>query len=58
MPPVFVVSVSPFNRHGMPYKSVLQGLHKIGTRLFRTDTMGAVRLVTDGRLIQIRPAVM
>ena len=53
-----VISVGPFNRHGMPHKTVVRRFLDRGVRLFRTDTLGAVRMVTDGRRIEIGPAVL
>lgn len=48
MPKVAVISVGKDNRYGHPYKEVLEMLEKYEVRIFRTDEMGDVEIVTDG----------
>lgn len=51
-----IVSAAPFNRHHMPHFSVLRRFAKRGIRLYRTDQVGAIRVVTNGRVTEIGPS--
>jgi competence protein ComEC len=48
-----VASCGAWNRFGMPHRSLRQALLGRGVRLLSTDAHGAVRVVTDGRAIEI-----
>jgi competence protein ComEC len=55
MPKVGVASLGLFNPYGLPHRRVQRRLAERKTSLKRTDRHGAVRFVTDGRQIEIRP---
>ncbi len=51
-PKVSVIGVGK-NSYGHPTKRVLSGLYSIGSKIFRTDKNGTVKLVIDGKNINI-----
>lgn len=52
-----VVSAGPGNRFGHPHPETLATLRSAGVRLLRTDTMGAIRIVSDGTRLVVEPTV-
>ncbi|MBI2876823.1 MAG: hypothetical protein HYY20_08075, partial [Candidatus Tectomicrobia bacterium] len=52
-PQIAILSVESPNRFGHPVPAVLQTLELLGSRLYRTDRDGAIRLVTDGEALQV-----
>ncbi len=52
-PAIGVASAGLWNRHGIPHRPVLRRLAQRGIRLLRTDRMGAIRISTDGKTIEI-----
>lgn len=44
-PEIAVCSVGENNRYGHPHKEVIERLKKLGTRVFRTDSSGAITVV-------------
>ncbi len=55
-PSLAVVSVGPFNPHGMPHGAVRRRLVRRGIRLLRTDRLGAIRVIMDGRGLSVSNA--
>ena len=53
-PEIAVISVGEGNDYGHPHKSVLNRLEKIGTRLYRTDLNGTVKIYCDGKSIEVK----
>lgn len=53
-PRVAVISVGANNMFGHPSPETLALLHRLNTKVFRTDRDGAVTLVTDGRSLWAR----
>ena len=53
-PEIAVISVGEGNDYGHPHKSVLKRLEKIGTRLYRTDLNGTVKVYCDGKSIEVK----
>ncbi len=51
-PAVSVVQVGRANRYGHPVQAVLDRLEAAGSLVFRTDQLGAIRLQSDGCLIE------
>ncbi|HKB88496.1 MAG TPA: MBL fold metallo-hydrolase [Patescibacteria group bacterium] len=49
MPKFAVISVGKNNRYGHPHKEILDMLNKYNVKIFRTDEVGDVGLVTDGK---------
>ena len=47
-PAVSVISCGAGNRYGHPHAELLERLSASGTAVFRTDTCGAVTVMTDG----------
>ena len=54
-PQIAVVSSGWQNRFGFPHPEVLQRFERRQVRIYRTDSDGAIELVTDGRHLQISP---
>lgn len=55
-PAAAAASCGPWNAHGMPHPEVRRALSRRAVRLFRTDRDGAVRAVSDGRVLSISSA--
>ncbi len=55
-PQVAVISVGARNPFGHPHPSAVDALRAAGAAVYRTDRHGAVTVVTDGRLLWVRPA--
>jgi competence protein ComEC len=53
-PLVALVGVGRGNPYGHPVVAVLDRLHAVGARVFRTDLEGQIDVVTDGREIAVR----
>jgi competence protein ComEC len=52
---VVIISSGWQNRAGFPHAAVLQSYRDRGLRIFRTDTNGAITLITDGQQLLIKP---
>jgi competence protein ComEC len=50
-----VVSAGWHNRFGFPHGAVLGRLEDVSSRVWRTDTDGAIRIQTDGSAYTVRP---
>ncbi|MFQ5401159.1 MAG: DNA internalization-related competence protein ComEC/Rec2 [Anaerolineae bacterium] len=48
-PQVVVISVGAENRFGHPHPELLQRVRDIGAAVLRTDELGAIEVITDGR---------
>jgi competence protein ComEC len=55
-PRVAVISVGARNPFGHPHPAAVDALRASGAAVYRTDRHGAVTVVTDGRLLWVRPA--
>jgi competence protein ComEC len=55
-PSVALASCGPWNAYGMPHPEVRRALSRRAAQLFRTDRDGAVRAVSDGRVLSISSA--
>jgi competence protein ComEC len=53
-PHVAIVSCGRGNRFGHPTSEVLERLAAAGTRVFRTDRHGEIRVETDGKVVRVR----
>lgn len=54
MPEVAVVSVGAKNTYGHPNKDTLMRIDAVGSKTFRTDTMGTIEIITDGEKYEVR----
>ena len=54
-PAAAMVSAGRYNRFGMPHRAVLSRLFARGILVRRTDLSGAIRVVTDGQVIEWSP---
>lgn len=52
-----VVSVGRRNPYGHPSQVVLDRLAKRGVQVFRTDTQGAIRVISNGANVRVEPAL-
>jgi competence protein ComEC len=52
-PAVGVVSAGPWNRFRLPHKDVLRRLRTVSVSPWRTDQLGAIRITTNGRVIEV-----
>ena len=54
-PEIAVASAGWKNRFGLPHKKVLRRYEALGCRVYRTDTHGAVKMITAGHEIHVIP---
>ena len=52
-PKVAVISCATDNRYGHPHDETLDLLESAGIEVYRTDTMGGIRIVTDGESLDV-----
>ncbi len=52
-PAISVISVGEGNDYGHPHEEVLDRLHAVGSRIYRTDHDGTVVVATDGRALAV-----
>jgi hypothetical protein len=52
-PQISIISAGEVNPYGYPSPELLQRLEESGTRIYRTDQDGAVRVLTDGENLQV-----
>ena len=52
-PRISIISAGEENPYGHPSAELLERLEESGTRLLRTDRDGAVRVLTDGHVLQV-----
>jgi competence protein ComEC len=57
-PELVVIPVGWRNRFKFPHAEVLARYARRGSRIFRTDLDGAVRLKSDGKTLRVRPTIM
>ena len=51
-----IISVGAGNDYGHPTRAALDRLEGMGAKIFRTDLDGEIRLVTDGKNLEVYPA--
>ncbi len=56
-PAIAVISAGRGNRYGFPHKTVLERYQAVGSRIYRTDQLGAIAMTTRGRKLWIKTAV-
>lgn len=54
MPEYAIISCGVSNKYGHPHKEALERLEGIGAEIYRTDTQGDIRIITDGYKIQVQ----
>jgi len=54
-PQYAVISVGEFNSYGHPHDEVIKRYEDLGTEIYRTDQMGTISVVSDGKNITIKP---
>ncbi len=52
-PQISIISAGEENPYGHPNPELLERLRESGTRIFRTDLDGAVKILTDGRSLEV-----
>ena len=52
-PAVAFISVGEGNRYGLPSKSTIEELRRMGTRVYRTDRQGAEECELDGKSLKV-----
>ena len=52
-PEIAVISVGKGNSYGHPTQEVLENLNKYGIKVLRTDEMGDIKIISDGKIIKI-----
>src|SRR5690606_22157140 len=53
-----IVSAGRDNPYGHPAPEALERLHRAGARIFRTDRSGHLRVVSDGRDVEVREGTL
>jgi len=56
-PEIVVISAGWRNRFKFPHPAVLERYERSGSRVFRTDLDGAVRLISDGKTLRVFPTI-
>ncbi len=57
-PEIVVVSAGWMNRFKFPHAEVLARYSRQGSRVYRTDLDGAVRLISNGETLRVLPTIM
>lgn len=57
-PEYAIISSGEDNRYGHPHPIVLSRLRDVGTRVWRTDTDGDIKLTSDGHTYSLAPALL
>ncbi len=52
-PRLAVISVGGKNNYGHPHGDTLMRLEEVGAKILRTDTMGSVSIMTDGKTLEV-----
>ena len=52
-PKAAIISAGPGNSYYLPHEVTIHKLKKAGSRIFRTDRDGTVRIITDGNRVNI-----
>lgn len=52
-----IISVGQENQFGHPHPAIISMLEQANLKILRTDQNGAIIILTDGRQMQIRPAI-
>ena len=52
-PEIAVISVGKDNSYGHPTQGVLENLNKYGIKVLRTDELGDIKIISDGKTIKI-----
>ena len=53
-PEVAVISAGKENRYGHPHQEVLETLNKYGITVLRTDMEGDIKIISNGKNINIK----
>ena len=52
-PDIALISCGLNNRYGHPGEETLEKLHRIGAQVYRTDQLGTIKVISDGKLVTI-----
>jgi competence protein ComEC len=56
-PKYVIITTGWRNRFGFPHPDVLKRYREQGCRILRTDLNGAVRMISDGKVLKVKPTV-
>ena len=48
-----IISVGKDNSYGLPKQKILDRLTKIDAKIFRTDELGTITMISDGKTIEV-----
>ena len=49
-----IISCGKHNRYGHPHEEAIVNLEKVGTRIHKTSTEGAITIITDGISMKVK----
>ena len=52
-PEIALISCGKDNRYGHPGEETMEKLHRIGAQIYRTDQLGTIKLISDGKLVKV-----
>ena len=52
-PEIALISCGLNNRYGHPGDETMERLHRIGAQIYRTDQLGTLKVISDGKLISV-----
>ena len=53
-PEYAIIMAGKDNSYGLPKQKILDRLNKIGARIFRTDELGTITVISDGKTIEVK----
>jgi competence protein ComEC len=57
-PSIALISVGEHNRYNHPGEDTLRRLDRHGAKVYRTDTQGALRIISDGKTLQVLEGIV
>ena len=52
-PEYAIIMAGKDNSYGLPKQKILDGLNKIGAKIYRTDELGTIVVISDGKTIEV-----
>ena len=53
-PEYAIIMAGKDNSYGLPKQKILDRLNKIGAKIFRTDELGTITVISDGKTIEVK----